>query len=267
MKNYKQFTTKKEKYEAIRDYLVKVVDNINESSFQYYYNNDFNKDYEKVIAKLEKKGIDINQFFKEFRTEIYKDFEMTAYCGLMDAILYKFDNNYWLSGLPMNRDADGEAGIKYKYGYHSCDLGRKYLLQSYDTFEEFYEEAAPQFAEDLATNEKHVLEPNYAITTDIDKTCQLILIPDNILNWNVMSRLVKKEQMKQENHLNISPDGNLIIIIVLLGEISEKKKLIDKIYDKWVLYRTGKQLEEIIVNFTEIKDEIWLKENVKKYNL
>jgi hypothetical protein len=163
----------------------------------------------------------------------------------MDAVLYKFDKDFPLSGGEMNKEVDYEFTIKYSYGYQNCDLGRKYLLQAFNSLEDFYKETAKVLVDVIIEDKK------YKVTTDIDKKSTIIIVP----TLNLISKEeVRGVLLKQQKTLTIDE-----LSIFIIADKQIQKELIDKI--------NNSTPEEHIVNFDKIKEELNFNINVKKYNL
>jgi hypothetical protein len=60
--------------------------------------------------------------------------------GGVDYLLYLLDKKYTLGGFDTDlKNNLDELAIKYKYGYHLNHYGEKYLLQCFDSIEDYYE--------------------------------------------------------------------------------------------------------------------------------
>lgn len=234
-------------YEFITRIIHKIIDkDITTTSFQNYFNHDFDEDYAKLVKKLVKKDIDIADFFDKFREQIYEDERYTSWCGFMDAVLYKFDKDFPLSGGEMATYVEYEFTIKYGYGYQNCDLGIKYLLQAFNTLEDFYKDAAKVLAEEITKDKE-----TFKLTTDIDKKSSIILIPE----FNLISDAQLKDIfLKQQKIITIDE-----VSIIIIADKQVQKELIDKI--------NNSTPDECIVNFAKLREKLDFDISVKKYNL
>lgn len=120
---------------------------IQKGSFEEgYFRNDLKDIQPQIdffIMELKKKGVDLYGFIKENEDRVFKDTDFSYYGALMDVILYTYDNKKGI--LQNNKLIDSqpeEYFIKYQYEYYRFDIGRRYILQSYDTMEDYYEDTA-----------------------------------------------------------------------------------------------------------------------------
>ena len=161
MKYIKQFENSEVKYEEVEYEMIKkivkhyLVDNKLEGSFSSdgYYSHDYKQDIENFKLFVSK-YTDFDRFFRRHRNRIFSDHFYVAKCGFLDGLLYEYDNKYPIGGnyelidLELN-SPEGEHIIKYNYGYQKYELGRNYILQSYDTLEDFYFACANYYCEDI----------------------------------------------------------------------------------------------------------------------
>jgi len=276
------------------DEVVIAIDSFINKEFKYpksfkggYYSQDYEEDI-KNLNKFLKSGlnIDLDTFMEKYKSEIYSDDFFTEHCGFLDSILYTYDNKFLLSGNLIGDNYNeyvDENLIKYEYGYDMYDLGRKYILQNYDTLEDFYFESAKAFwkYEYESIEEYRNLEYGVAIINkedyennldnfsmadkrqdgsvailDINKLIEYcdINIDDNDDIYDFADYLNKKfEQKKQDCNINgIKPfnykyDGGINLLIVGFGDIN---------------------LDNIPFNdLVDYADRIDMNNNTKKYNL
>ena len=128
-------------YDEIKNYisLFKMNELDRKGSFMNdgYYKADYKSDIKELNAYLIKSfNYNLDKFFDEYTKEIYSDNFFINQCGFLDALLYTYDQKF-----PLN----DEFVIKYQYGYQNYDLGKKYLLQNFDTLEDFYFDCANKF--------------------------------------------------------------------------------------------------------------------------
>lgn len=96
-----------------------------------------------VTDTLKNFGIDLFDFIKKFEKEVFSDHSFTQSCAMMDYILYTYDKNKAeLSGFKLKDSDFNEYYYKYSYGYYKYDMGKKYLMQSYDNLDDYFEDTA-----------------------------------------------------------------------------------------------------------------------------
>lgn len=138
-------------YDEIKNYIsiFKKTELENNQSFMNgaYYRADYETDIKELNAYLIKSfNYNLDIFFDEYNKEIYSDDFFTQTCGFLDTLLYTYDQKYPLGGFFLEKNTgNDEVVIKYDYGYQNYDLGKKYLLQNFDTLEDFYFECASKF--------------------------------------------------------------------------------------------------------------------------
>lgn len=140
------YNTKKNTFFEVFDILVEE-DILNDDSFcnGAYYEYD-NKDINKLINIFEKaskkNGLDIAEFMETYKDLIYSDVDFQK-CGFIDTVLYKYDKEKgWLSGYHLNNSVNVEYSIKYEYGYYKYDMGKNFILQSYETLDDYFKDTA-----------------------------------------------------------------------------------------------------------------------------
>lgn len=144
-----------------------------------YYSTNFSnvrKDILKIAEKLDVEyGIDLVTFFKNYNNEIYKDSDFISSCAFVDCLLYWYDSEKGILGGYKLKDSETEFSkeefvIKYKYGYCNYDLGKRYILQSYKSIEEYYEVTSKHFLYGL-------IESDWSLTSnkidEIVKKCSI----------------------------------------------------------------------------------------------
>jgi hypothetical protein len=129
--------------ELILDHIEDIDDEIDNSSFNNGYYKRSYDDIKKNIELLEKilkeDGFNLREFFERYETQIFKDFDFTGHSAFMDTLLYWYDKDKGeLAGMKLTDCSEIEYVIKYQYGYFNYDMGRRYILQSYPTMEDYY---------------------------------------------------------------------------------------------------------------------------------
>ena len=122
-------------------------DEIDTSSFNdHYYTLDFEDLIDEINLlqeNLKHEGFNLDKFMKDYKSEIYDDYEFTGKNAFFDTLLYYYDKkNGILGGAKLNEMPPSEYFIKYKYGYYTYDMGTRYLLQSYDNLDDYYKDTA-----------------------------------------------------------------------------------------------------------------------------
>lgn len=143
------YNTKKNTFFEVFDILVEE-DILNDESFcnGAYYKYD-NKDINKLINIFEKtskkSGLNIPEFMETYKDSIYSDYDFQK-CGFIDMILYKYDKEKGLlAGYHLNNSSNVEYSIKYEYGYYKYDIGKNFILQSYETFDDYFKDTAKYY--------------------------------------------------------------------------------------------------------------------------
>lgn len=120
-------------------------DKITSGSFTNLYNSkysDFKEDINLLEKELKKSGIDLFEFIKKYETEVFADRDFSDDV-FKDVLLYTYDNKKGiLSGNDLIGSEESEYVIKYKYGYHTYDMGKRYIFQSYDSLDDYFEATA-----------------------------------------------------------------------------------------------------------------------------
>jgi len=115
--------------------------------------NELDQYLNKLLDELLEEGFNFENFYREYREKILKDFNFTMHGFFMDYVLYHFDKDYPLGGNTLDDGEPDEKLIKYYYGYYKYDLGEKFILQSYPDMEDFYYDVAKNFIYDLSTGD------------------------------------------------------------------------------------------------------------------
>lgn len=104
--------------------------------------------------ELKKQKVDLFGFIKKYETEVFKDYDFTDRNGFVDCVLYKYDKNKGiLSGIELIDSSEGEYFIKYSYGYHFYDMGKRFILQSFKNMMEYFNETAENLLIGLFSDE------------------------------------------------------------------------------------------------------------------
>jgi len=150
MKRYKDFLNENvNEYDNLKKEIMEVL-NIYRCNFKNYrFIRNGEDEFKECLDEFEENSINIDYFMKKYIKKIVKDDDFTSHGAVTDMLLYKYDKNHPLSGNLLQDDMDSwddTATIKYNYGYHIVKLGTKYLLQTYNNLNEFYEQCAKEYA-------------------------------------------------------------------------------------------------------------------------
>jgi hypothetical protein len=121
--------------------------NIPASSFDNYFyanNSDDANSYLNILKKeLQKKKINLFKFISQYEDRVFNDDDFISKNGFMDFILYTYDDTKGiLSGDKLiDRDVDTYY-YKYTYGFHNYYMGQKYILQSFNSLDEYFKKVS-----------------------------------------------------------------------------------------------------------------------------
>lgn len=111
-----------------------------------YDNDDINSKIDLLEEELNKNGLNLSEFMNEYKDVIYSDVSFTSANGFLDAVLYKYDKvNGLLGGYLLKNTSNEEYYIKYMYGYYKHDMGKNFILQSYETMDDYFKDTAKLF--------------------------------------------------------------------------------------------------------------------------
>jgi hypothetical protein len=244
-----------------------------------YYKADYKKDIEDF--KLYLKGVDINFdiFIKRHWNRVFSDDFFVENNGFLDSLLYQYNQAYPIGGrYELDQLEQGNPAcehiMKYDYGYHKFDLGRKYILQSYETIADYFFACAQLLGKELF---------------DSDYSNLLNSKWENIVNYNFS---VNSEKFMTP--VKLDRGGSVCFINLLkmheLGSLVEYNRFFNTFIDLvkpsasnkdegWCIYYFGENeklkkslsnisLEDITNSDVEqIKKEIRFKTDVINYNL
>ena len=112
-------------------------------SFGRYYKQNYHADIRAFKSYMKSKNIDFDRFIKMHRNRVFSDEFFVETSGFLDALLYEYDKNYPIGGnyelIELEKyNPVCEHIMKYDYGYHTYELGKNYILQTYDTLNDFF---------------------------------------------------------------------------------------------------------------------------------
>jgi len=140
-------------YIIIKDIIIDKIDELTEdgiipkSSFDYSFYRlnlqDANSYLDILQKELQKKQINLFKFISQYEDLVFDDDDFTYKNGFMDFILYTYDNTKGLlSGEKLiNREIDTYY-YKYTYGFHNYEMGKKYILQSFSSLDEYFKKVS-----------------------------------------------------------------------------------------------------------------------------
>ena len=121
--------------------------------FYKYSDEELSKIFKELDKYLKENGIDFAEFYRNNKKDILKD-NFYISDAFMDALLYQYDKSTELGGINMDcYEYASELIIKYDYGFQNYDMGKKWLLQNFDSLEEFYSLAAKNYIKSLIEGE------------------------------------------------------------------------------------------------------------------
>lgn len=259
-----KFEYKKNK-DIVIDTIYELRTKIDQGSFTNYYvnNYDYVKNDIKILEnELKKQNFDLTEFFQKYKEEIYKDYDFIQVNGFYDSLLYYFDNeNGILSGNKLLGSDDIEYVYKYKYGYFNYDMGKKFILQSFETLKKYYKTTAKKFL--LAFISTNISNKN---AKDIVKKSSVIL-PNNdsfilIIHLRILYSLLNNKLTYSDFKYNFKEDikGSRFesdddIIQILIGDNYTGNTVSQDKYN------------EIKNKFNITYKEILFQQDVKNFNL
>ena len=170
---------------------------------------------------------------------ILKDENFVSNNGFYDYLVYKYDNSHPLSGnlLSDSGDIDEDIVIKFDYGYHNYDLGRKYILQSFDTISDYYEMYINTKMKDLdIKKEKYIIRK-------LDDRNVFLFTTDP---YGEGTGGYFREQIQGSDIVGMLKIGKVLILSFGKIEIDE---------------------DELLKDYDDILEELELKSAMHKYNL
>ena len=167
----------------------------------------------------------------------------------MDSLLYYYDKKEGiLSGIKMSDQNVEEFYFKYKYGYHTYDMGRRFLLQSYNDLNEYYEDTANKLIYSYLT-------AIWGCDKEEADKCYVIKKYGN--GYTIYAHLGIMQSFTNSSLDDFKNE-------IRKDFIDTKYKIIDDILQLFVGYNyhavSQKELDEIV-------DKLELRYNVEKYNI
>lgn len=157
MKSYREFLNEdlkksdKIEYDTISDMIEDYLDEngIGVSFNDGYYNHDGDKDLNGLKKYLDdnlstKNTLDY--FFSKYKDTIFSDEYFISKNGFYDYMLYTYDNLFPLNGVGIGTEPEDKL-LKYFYGFQTTKLGRIFIMQNFNSFEDFYKACAENFTQ------------------------------------------------------------------------------------------------------------------------
>lgn len=224
---------------------------------------DIKKEIKLLIDELKEKNFDLMRFIEEYEDEVFKDFDFISNDAFMDTILYTYDKNKAdLGGLKLIDSSEIEYVFKYKYGYYSFDMGKRYILQSFNTLDDYYKATANNFLLGL-------LSPDYSSTSigifnkknalDIIERCSIVKQYDKGYTIYVHLEHLYIEVSKKDR---ITYDEFVKDIENDISPISHR--IFENILEIFIGYR---KKEITLREFDEIKNKLDIYYQAKRYNI
>jgi hypothetical protein len=230
------------------------------------------KEINKLLDFLKENGVDFQVFFQDYKNEILKDHRFNSDGYFMDLFLYHFDDIVPIGGNLLEDSAFDEHVIKYQYGYYKYDLGKKYILQTYNTIEEYFFETAKCFIMSILSGNEIRNELQIGLkgmgnsdALKVEDSCSLVRKEHGysalIIIVDIFLRAL--EQFKE-------PGADLLKL--LLTDLEGNRKGTDKIYHyfadnkKYLVLFFGRNEGRINLPYEEL-EEVELKYDASRYNL
>jgi len=264
-------------YNKTKNLIIDTISDIEEEydvengNFQFgYYKKTYDevkKDIDILISELKKNGVNLSDFFKLYKNEIYKDYNFESHSAFMDAILYYFDKDKGiLSGVKLEDSNEFEFLIKYKYGYYNYDMGKKFILQSYDDMDAYYQDTAEKLLLGLLSPEgRNNIGDEFTGTKDnaenIVEKCSIVKQYDN--GFTIFIHL--KSFMTELSKYSMAKYDYSMFVDTLESDIDPiPYRIFDDLMQIFIGYTVHKiSLEE----FNSIKNELDVNYQSNIYNL
>jgi hypothetical protein len=235
-----------------------VIDTIYDIEIKYYnisFSNMFNKNLDHIeseIKRLKKelnnRNFDLDKFMLDNKDIILKDDDFINNNGFMDILLYQyFKDDVSLSGYKLEDQNDEEFYIKYTYGYHNYNLGRKFILQSFDSIDDYFKETSEKFLNGLS-------DLNYIKDKNIIKYFSEIKNISNCYVVFISIPLLYKYAFNNNN-------DNIVSLLQLNNTLYSIKN------DILVCYIGNNKVHIPDSLFNKITEDIYIKYQMLKYNL
>lgn len=241
-----------------------------------FVEHNLEEDVKEFKKYMKDHDFDFDIFMKRYKTKIFSDNFFTHNCGLMDEFLYYYDNKFPLSGSLVTdhegTDLADELLIKYNYDYQDLDLGKKFILQSYNTLEDFYFACAESYCISIFLgqgNFQHDLNWRNNTNENIDTKYDLEVFSKPVRYKNCSISFIDLEKLYE-----FVIDGNMPYDRFVQEFDKELVKPTISILvknEKWCAEYFGpEELKDKILNnvdYKAIKSDIEIFSAARKYNL
>lgn len=224
-------------YDEVKEYIGEFLDEEYFPSFSRYFNRDGNEDIAKLRKFLKEYNIDLDKFMKDYLEKILDDDFFIYANGFMDYLIYCYDKKYPLGGEEM-RSVD-DVMVKFDYGYHKFNLGKKYILQTYESLGAYFEMAV----DCLFTNK--LKEESYFINK-YDNSNVFVFVAPSISGLDV-NKILHLFNGSETNSFKLNSN----VLFIHLGDLD---------------IEDGDDLEKYY-NYDEVVKELDFLATTKKYNL
>lgn len=262
-------------YNKIKNQILDIVEYNGE--YGMYFSDSFNgysfvregeKKFKKFLEILKNKGINIDYFFSKYKNQIYNDTDFTWNNAIIDMLLYKYDKSHLLSGTNANNSTIGdwneygslERTLKYDYGWHTTNLGKKYLFQGYNKLIDFYKDVALEFPIKIIEEQTENINTNYNYKTILDYYTDIIVKDDYAIS------ITNFKKIFDDGILTMKTDKNNQYEFFLKNMNYTSKTF--EIKDNHFIEYFGENIKPItLIELKGAKERIKLKKAINKYNL
>lgn len=237
--------------------ILEVIDELDipTSSFTSYFSSSLDEvkdDIKLVVDELHDNGIDLFQFIKDYEKEVFRDGDFCSKDGFMDSILYLYDKeNGILSGQKLIDGDDSDYFYKYMYGYYTYDMGKNYILQSFNNLDEYYEATANKLLYAF-------ISEHFGGTEENINMCSII---ENYVDGHIIYAHLES-LLSMLNFQNVSNGYEKFV-----KEVSNDIKIPHKIINGVLIIYIGKKYVEKEKTIVEVTKRCELLLRAKKYNL
>jgi len=246
-----------------------IEDNTLKGSFFNHFKSSIEDTYiqiHRLIEEIRKNNLDFQIFFQDYKNQILNDQKFYNDGYFMDFFLYYFDEKYPLCAILLKDNDKDEHVIKYEYGWYKYDLGKEYILQSYKSLEDYFNETAECFISSILISSEIRSEFQNSLT-NIGNS-DVLHIPD-------MCSVIKKENgfTALIIHLKLFfslleryKNSNDINFLELLEKDLKKMNIYYYFENEYLILFFGKNEGKIKIPKKET-EKLDMKYNANKYNL
>lgn len=223
------------------------------SNGMYQYDNiRIEEQIKNFEEKAEENGLNVPKFMSEYKDTIYSDSSFTLNSGFIDAILYKYDKQKGiLAGYQLNESSNEEYYMKYSYGYYKYDMGRNFILQSYNTMDDYFKDTAKLFLVGF-------FDSMYGCDEEV--TLKNEIVKNYKIGYVVFANLKQLFKNSQERHYERFLND-------IIDDLKNSVEYIDIINDVLVITINVDEFNINDVNFEEITEDFEVLNQSDIYNL